>query len=81
MFPETKDLQSTPVLIHAPYGRDAELIQNELCTARFSCTVCASLEELCLLIEQGTGVVLIADEALPLPAVARLSAQLSNQPR
>ena len=55
------------ILIHAPYGRDALLIQQELRAAGLSASVCKSVQELCLSVGDGAGAALLADEALTPP--------------
>ncbi len=68
------------ILIHAPYGRDAVLIQNELRAAGFSSVVCDSIEALCSSLAEGGGAALIADEALVPDAVSQLEEKLKSQP-
>jgi signal transduction histidine kinase len=68
------------VLICAPFGRDAVLIQQELGTAGLPTEVCNSVEELSIAIGKGAGAALIADEALRPQAVDCLAQQLAQQP-
>jgi signal transduction histidine kinase len=73
-------LESERILILAPYGRDAMLIQNELNAAGFSSQICESIELMCHSMRQGAGVALFADEALTRAAFRTLSEQLTGQP-
>ena len=73
-------LRSERVLIHAPYGRDAALIDGELIAAGFATFVCKSVEELCACLHEGAGAALVGDEALSPKAVETLAGPLSNQP-
>lgn len=66
--------------IHAPFGRDGELIRHELDAAGFSTVICESIKELCASISEGAGAALVADEALIPSAIQCLAAQLSDQP-
>ena len=68
------------VLIHAPYGRDAALIQSELQGAGFSTLICESNDQLCAHLEAGAAAALVGDEALPPPAIQRLADILATQP-
>jgi len=71
---------SERIPIHAPFGRDSELIRRELDAAAFSTVACDSINELCACIGEGAGAALVADEALIPGAIECLAAQLSNQP-
>lgn len=77
--PDTPD--SETVLVLAPFGRDAGLIQLELESASFSVRICDSVEQLCVRIREGAGAALVADEALPRESIEMLAARLENQPR
>lgn len=80
MCPETEGDSRHPVLIHAPYGKDAGLIRNELQTAGFPAATCLTVEELCVRIGAGAGAALIADEALVPHAIELLTRYLKDQP-
>jgi len=71
---------SERILIHAPFGRDAHLICNELRLAAFTPETCCSVEALCSSIHHGAGAALVGDEALSHKAIALLAEQLSGQP-
>jgi signal transduction histidine kinase len=73
-------LRSERILIHAPYGRDAALIQGELSAAGFFSLVCTSMEDLCECLHEGAGAALVGDEALSPEAIETLAGKLSNQP-
>ncbi len=69
------------VLILAPTGRDTQLTCGLLRDrAQLSCEACGSIAELCAGIRRGVGAVIIAEEALDLPAAGRLleAAPVSN---
>lgn len=71
---------SERILIHAPFGRDADLIRRELCAAGFPSEICGSVEVLCSSIHDGAGAALVGDEALSHQGIALLAEQLSGQP-
>lgn len=75
----SEPLQRSRILICAPFGRDAALIQNEILAAGLATTVCDSIEDLSAQIEQGAGAALIADESLRETSVKTLAAALANQ--
>jgi signal transduction histidine kinase/ActR/RegA family two-component response regulator len=68
------------VLVLAPTGRDAALSCAMLHEEGWTAGACQSIEDLCGSIEQGAGVVLVGEEALPPPAVRRLVQTLDAQP-
>jgi len=68
------------VLVLAPTGRDAALSCAMLREEGWTAGACRSIEELCGAIEQGAGVVLVGEEALPPQAVRRLVQTLDAQP-
>jgi PAS domain S-box-containing protein len=68
-----------PVLILTPTGRDASCAQHLLTREGVDCRVCPSLDALCDGLDDVTGAVLVADEALTRVDMARLTAHLSNQ--
>src|SRR4051794_27696967 len=68
------------VLICAPFGRDAALIQRELTAAGLDAEIFDTIEALSSAINEGGGVALLADEALPPQAVRRLAEELKSQP-
>jgi len=68
------------VLVHAPYGRDGALIQQELTASGFHAMVCKSISDLCQEIGEGAGAALVADESLVPAAVSLIAEQLRHQP-
>jgi signal transduction histidine kinase/ActR/RegA family two-component response regulator len=68
------------VLVLAPTGRDAALSCAMLRQEGWTAEGCQSIDELCAAIDQGAGVVLVGEEALPPPAVRRLVQTLDAQP-
>jgi signal transduction histidine kinase/AmiR/NasT family two-component response regulator len=68
------------VLVLAPVGRDAALSCAILKHAGIEAEVCPSIESLCEGLEDAAGAAIIAEEALPPDAVARLVRTLDAQP-
>jgi PAS domain S-box-containing protein len=67
------------VLLHAPIGRDARLLQEVLAQARIESLICRSIDALCQEIGQGAGAVFVTEEALDAVAVECLSKVLRKQ--
>jgi len=69
------------ILVHAPRGRDASVVQTVLDTHSVKTHVCGSHEELVGCLAQGAAGAIVTEEALPeLLADARLGAWLREQP-
>ena len=68
------------VLILAPFGRDGNLLANVLRQAGVPAEHCDTIDQLCRMIEQGVGAVLIADEALSSANRRKLEEIISSQP-
>jgi signal transduction histidine kinase/ActR/RegA family two-component response regulator len=69
------------VLIHAPRGRDASVVQSVLASQRIESLVCGSEPELMAALEEGAASVILTEEALPqLVADQHLFEWLRNQP-
>jgi signal transduction histidine kinase/ActR/RegA family two-component response regulator len=69
------------VLIHAPRGRDASVVQNVLARQHTECLVCTSEQDLMAALEEGAASVILTEEALPqLLADRHLLEWLRNQP-
>jgi signal transduction histidine kinase/ActR/RegA family two-component response regulator len=69
------------VLIHAPRGRDASVVQNVLARQHIECLVCTSEQDLMAALEEGAASVILTEEALPqLLADRHLLEWLRNQP-
>ena len=70
----------TRALIYTPTGRDARLTAELLSKGGFTCTVCATVDDLCTGIEEGAGIVLIAAEGLSPGGMTMLAGTLRAQP-
>jgi signal transduction histidine kinase/ActR/RegA family two-component response regulator len=69
------------VLIHAPRGRDASVVQNVLARQHTESLVCLSEQDLMAALEEGAASVILTEEALPqLLADRHLLEWLRNQP-
>lgn len=68
------------VVVLAPTGRDAELIEGVLRQDGFNLSVCGSFDELLSLVEQGAGVAVIAEEGMPPGAHEELVRWIEAQP-
>ncbi len=69
------------VLIHAPRGRDASVVQTVLSGQRIEAVVCATEAELIAALDEGAAAVILTEEALPhLMFNGGLQAWLNRQP-
>jgi signal transduction histidine kinase/ActR/RegA family two-component response regulator len=69
------------VLIHAPRGRDASVVQTVLAKQRIESLVCGTEQELMAALEEGAASVILTEEALPqLVADQHLLEWLGRQP-
>ena len=69
------------VLVVAPFGRDADLICEQMRTAGLYCEKCDSVDELCgRLANGGVAAIVLTEEALTQEAIARLARTLGDQP-
>ncbi len=73
--------QERRVLVLARVARDADLTGELLEKAGFPCVSCHDSTELSLELGRGSGLVVLAEEALDQPSFDRLVVQLSQQPR
>ncbi len=73
--------QSERVLIHAPFGRDGDLISVFLLHAGINGEVCRTIESLTSQVREGAGAAIVADEALSAAAVKDLANILGQQPQ
>lgn len=71
---------SERILVCAPFGRDADMIEGELFRAGLLPYRCSPLKELCRCIVDGAGAALISDHAFGSSGVALLAETLSKQP-
>lgn len=67
------------LLLHAPTGRDAKLLQDLFQRAGLLSQICLNMEELCIQVARGAGAVMLAEEALNPPAIQALAAVLRQQ--
>lgn len=69
------------VLIHAPRGRDAAVVQGVLQQQKIACEICPTEAQLLAHLVEGAAAVIVTEEALPdLLSDSRLSEWLKNQP-
>ena len=71
---------SERILIAAPIGRDATLIERALAKAGLASTVCANLASLADELEHGAAALLIADEGFRMPGRRALEEVLAREP-
>jgi signal transduction histidine kinase/ActR/RegA family two-component response regulator len=76
----SSDPQSTRVLVLMPMARDAERTVRVLDQVDVSSMVCSDLAELCRMLREGAGAVLLTDEAINGDASGQLSEALLEQP-
>ncbi len=79
-MPTSSGPQAGHVAILAPRGRDADVAEALLAAAEVPCVVLRSLGDLCHLLTQGIGAVLITEEALQGHDLGTLQALLADQP-
>ena len=70
----------TRVLVHAPRGRDADVVLQVLHAHGMHAAACATLEAFTTHLADGAGAALITEEALGGPALEALAAWLQEQP-
>ncbi|MGB8168513.1 MAG: ATP-binding protein [Chthoniobacteraceae bacterium] len=75
-----RDSTELRILVLAPTSNDARLSAQFLSKVGLAATICADLNELSASLHAGCGALLIAEEALPSGAVAKLAAELEKQP-
>ena len=68
------------VLVFAPFGKDAALIERVLAPCAMNITVLPKLEELGVAISEDAGVAIITEEVLQNGAITALAKRLSDQP-
>jgi signal transduction histidine kinase len=68
------------ILVLAPTGRDASLIVGTLSEDSLTTHVCVDADDLLRSLEEGAAAAIVAEEALPAPAVTNLGRWLSSQP-
>lgn len=68
------------VLVLAPVGRDAELMCSQMGTSGIRCHPCSDIDDLCRRIPDGTGAVVLTEEALRPSTMPRFALTLAAQP-
>jgi signal transduction histidine kinase len=70
----------TRAVVVAPSGRDGELIRDIMAGENIPCVICGTAEIALMEAEVGAGVVLMTEEALTAPDLARWAQQIAAQP-
>jgi len=68
------------VLVVAPTGRDGVLVCNLLVTNDISCVLATTPEMACVEFDAGAGALIMAEEALTMPAISLWAARIAEQP-
>lgn len=68
------------ILVVAPHGRDAQIVERVLLKQGIACVVCGDLDCLMACLQEGAACVLMVDEALNSRALTSLDAWLNTQP-
>ena len=68
------------LLVLAPLGRDAELIEKSLSSDAVACSTVVTIDALCDGLHDDAGAAVIFEEALPEASLAKLISHLSSQP-
>jgi len=68
------------VLVVAPTGRDGALISNLLAANAISCVLSTGAEAALVEFDSGAGALILAEEALTLPAISLWAARIAEQP-
>lgn len=68
------------ILVVAPHGRDAQIVERVLSREGMGCIVCTGIEHLIARLREGAACVLTVDEALDSAALASLDGWLTAQP-
>jgi len=77
---QTKNDHELPVLVVAPYGRDGNLIAATLRQANIVCQVCTDARAVVPRLSNGTGALLLEEEALDDFVIQEFATTLQNQP-
>src|ERR1044072_9973550 len=80
MQPESPNHRDERILISAPTGRDAALTARFLGDAKLRPEACESVEQLCLEMNEGAGLLFLTGEALTPEALRCLTGALAEQP-
>lgn len=73
-------LGEMPVLVFAPFGKDAALIERVLAQSAFRVRTLPNLEQLCSAICEDTGAAILTEEVLQNGTMSSLGQKISNQP-
>jgi two-component system, sensor histidine kinase len=76
----TTNDRSDLILLVAPFGRDAELMCEQLGAAGLRCEACKDIETLCSRLPDGVGAIMVTEEALPQERLHLLVSALEGQP-
>ncbi|HSC63871.1 MAG TPA: PAS domain-containing protein, partial [Caldimonas sp.] len=68
------------VLVHAPRGRDAQVVSQVLLAQAMQPEVCDSLEQLARALESGAGIAFVTEESLAGPELEALARWVAHQP-
>jgi signal transduction histidine kinase/ActR/RegA family two-component response regulator len=68
------------VLLLAPTARDADVTRQVFAGIGVACTPCATVADLCALVEAGAGAVVLTEQAMGLPDVGAFTDLLRRQP-
>ena len=68
------------VLVHAPRGRDAQVVSQVLSAQAMQPEVCESLELLTQALQAGAGIAFVTEESLAGPALEPLTEWVAHQP-
>jgi signal transduction histidine kinase len=74
------DVHSLPVLVFAPFGKDAQLIERVLAQSAMTVHAFASMPEFGAAISEQAGAAIITEEVLQNGAIGSLAQKLSSQP-
>jgi signal transduction histidine kinase len=74
------NISNLPVLVFAPFGKDASLIERVLRQSDVATRVLATIDALESAISEDAGVAIITEEVLQNRTIAALARRLSNQP-
>lgn len=75
------DQAALPVLVFAPFGKDAVLIERVLLQSSIAVNIASTLPDLALCISENVGAAIISEEVLHNGAIPTLAVRLSAQPR
>lgn len=68
------------ILVLAPFGKDAALVESVLCRSGFTVRIAQSSADIVASIPDAAGAAMIAEEALPEKDIAEMAGKLDSQP-